>query len=261
MNVKKLDLTVTQAVIHQVAKNYTTLSYHVQLIELLRNILPGINFESYSKYDLHKILNRLLIEKYEGEEILKYKLFELYAKRRGIVAAFEIKVNTSRIDFLAVNGHTFGFEIKSALDNFSKLEKQMTDYDLAFEYNFLVVDERHLERASNVLPEKWGLLSYRNGKYIKRKKAALNGNIDAEVQLSLLTKSELRRFFADESGSIKNIVRRRKGEYVNEKFKQALKERYRNRWEFLKIHHTSILPIDVQFFFNNNIEPRVIYHH
>src|SRR5690606_29628700 len=136
---------------------------------------------------------------------LKYKLFELYARKRSIIAAFEIKVNTSRIDFLAINGHSFGYEIKSELDNFSKLEKQIRDYDLVFEYNFLVVDERHFQRASNIIPKNWGLWSYRDGKCVKRRKADLNLSIDPKVQLALLTKEELKKYFTTEQGLIEDI--------------------------------------------------------
>ncbi|MDC9722247.1 MAG: sce7726 family protein [Urechidicola sp.] len=256
-----LDKNINGRIINALAKNYNPLDYSVKLSTSLKNVFPTENFDNFSKYELHKLLNDTLFQYYKGEEILKYKLFQNYINKKSIVAAFEIKVNNSRLDFLTINGHTTSFEIKSELDNLSKLSKQMADYMLAFEYNYLVIDQKHIEKAKKILPESYGLWSYEKGKYKKLKKALLNEKMDSEVQLELLTKSELVNSFPNSRGEISNILDCLTAKDINSRFKKALKNRYRNRWEFLKMNKSEILPIDVQFFFNTNIEPSHIYYH
>lgn len=254
-------ILINTETINFLAKNYNTLDYYVKLSTLLKNVYPLYNFENYSKYELHKLLNDTLIQHYNGEEIHKYKLFEQNLKKRNIIGAFEMKVNNSRVDFLTINGYTTSYEIKSELDNLTKLSKQMADYILAFEYNYLVIDERHLEKANNLLPEKFGLWSYKNGKYKKLKKAELNDKIDPEMQLKLLTKKELAASFPEQQGIKKKILANNNSQIINTSFKQTIKNRYRDRWNFLILKHKLIFPIDVQFFFNKNIEPSHIYYH
>lgn len=245
--------------INMLAKNYNTLDYYVKLASLLKSVYPEEDFYGYSKYELHKFFNDVLIQHYKGEEIHKYKLFEHYTKKTNIIGAFEIKVNNSRVDFLTINGHTTSFEIKSELDNLSKISKQMADYKLAFEYNYLVVDESHIEKVLEIIPDSFGLWSFKDGKYKKEKRSILNDQIDPNVQLSLLTKKELLTNFAQYKGVIKDIVKFCDASTINNLFKVTLKNRYRTRWEFLVAHQENIFPIDVQFFFNTNISPNSIY--
>jgi len=244
--------------INSLVKKYSPLDYFVQLKDHLNSIYPGNNFDSYSKYELHKLLNELVFKNYKGEEILKYKLSKCFFEKRNMVAAFEIKVKKSRVDFLTINGHTTSYEIKSELDNFSKLSKQMADYILAFEYNYLVVDELHVEKAKDVVEKSFGLWSYKGGKFRIHKKATLNQQLNPQVQLSLLTKQERLRYFSDQ-GNIDKILSANSKDFINQEFKMILKQRYKNRWQFLTAHQEVILPIDTQFFFNNNIKPQLIY--
>src|SRR5687767_10296886 len=91
-----------------IAKNYNTLDYKPKLTELLIQIYPNENFDSLSKYELHKAINKAIVEKYKGELNLKYCLFQQF-KKQNLVAAFEIRVNNSRADFLTINGRTTSF--------------------------------------------------------------------------------------------------------------------------------------------------------
>lgn len=252
--------TNIEKVIHAVARNYSTLSYLPQLSKMLNSIFPIEDFTNMQKYELHSLLNKTIIENYNGEEILKYKLFETQYKKTNIVGAFEIRVNNSRLDFLTINGSTTSYEIKSELDTLSKLEKQISDYLLAFEYNYLVIDKKHLDKAKEMIPENFGLWCYANGKYKKLRKATLNDQLDPETQLSLLTKKERAVCFNLSEGSINTILKHHTPSEINEAFKLVLKLRYRSRWDFIVSKRNSIFPIDLQFFFNTNIEPNHIYY-
>jgi hypothetical protein len=253
-------LSISEEDINCLAKEYKTLNYYSKLCAQLGEVFPDEKFDIYTKHQLHKALNKILFDRYRGEEILKYKLFEHFSNKSNFIAAFEIKVNSSRSDFLAINGHTYNFEIKSALDNFSKFRKQAQDYELAFEFNSLIVDKHHFDKALKILPEKWGLWVFDNGRYEKFRKPILNGQINQKTQLNLLTKNELIQSFPLENGSIKGILSKYSGSDINLQFKKVLKNRYKARWNFVISNRKKILPIDLQFFFNNNISPKNVYH-
>ena len=250
---------VNHEFIKALAANYDILDYSEKLADLLKIAFPSEDFNHFSKYELHRLLNDTLCLNYNGEEILKYKLFKCHLNKNNLVGAFEIKVNNSRLDFLTINGSTTSFEIKSELDNLSKLPKQMADYMLAFEYNYLVLDECHIEKVKDLLPENFGLWSYIGGRYKKSLKANLNDKINPEVQLRLLTKPELVNYFPEIGGVVKDILNLFDPSYINSQFKKALKFRYSSRWEFILANESEILPIDLQFFFNTNIQPELIY--
>lgn len=245
--------------INYLAINYSILDYHVNLVALLKTVYPDKDFEGSSKYELHKLLSDTLLQNYSGEEIHKYNLFEQQLNKRNMVGAFEMNVNNSRVDFLTINGYTTSYEIKSELDTLSKVSKQMTDYMLAFEYNYLVVDERHVEKAFGLLPKNCGLWSYKDGAYYKLKTAKLSEKINPKVQLKLLSKKELLNIYPQENGRIEKILATNPADGINRKFKKILKSRYKKRWEFLVSNKKNILPIDISFFFNTNVLPNNIY--
>jgi hypothetical protein len=56
----------------------------------------------------------------------------------------------------SINGASRCYEIKTELDNLSKLIKQSNDYCAVFEYNTVILDEKHLIRARQYLPEEYG---------------------------------------------------------------------------------------------------------
>jgi hypothetical protein len=245
--------------ITSLARNYNTLNYHLQLCNLLSDFYPVERLERQSKYELHKLINAILMMHYHGEEAMKHKLVSHYFQKSNIVGAFEINVNSSRADFVAINGYSTSFEIKSSLDNLSKLPKQIGDYSRVFDYNCLIVDEVHFDKANNLLPKSWGLWRYKDGKQKIYRNPIRNKNIDPHAQLTLLSKSELNRSFPRECGKLQHVVKNYSAQEINTIFKKTLKTRYKERWQFLTAHQKIIFPIDFQFFFNKNIQPKLIY--
>jgi hypothetical protein len=249
-----------EKVIQSLAKQYHPLLYFTKLISLLQSLFPTEDFQDCSKHDLHLFVNETVLENYGGECLLKYKLSERYFHKRNIVAAYEMRVNNSRADFITINGNTTSFEIKSAHDNFTKFPKQSTDYLSVFEFNNLVVDHVHLSKALDLLPEYYGLWTYKNGKYRQIKKAVYNDQINPASQLGLLSKKERLGSFPEYQGNVELILACLRPEEINTRFKLILKARYCSRWNFIVKHRSSILPVDLQFFFNNNVLPLRVYN-
>jgi len=178
---------------------------------------------------------------------------------KDVTAAFEIKVNNSRVDFITVNGDTRSYEIKSGIDNLNKLAKQVNDYEKVFEFNYIVIDEKHLKGAVEIIPGHYGIFVLEKEKLVRKKVAEKNSCLESEMQLQLFTKKELSQQFKNTQPSILEILKQYSAEEINGNFKVMLKKRYEKRWSFLKQNMPDILPIDYQYFFNHNIQPQIIY--
>lgn len=242
--------------IKKIVKNYNTLDYVPKLRGLVNLIYPQSNLSSFCKLDLHKKINDLILDGYDGEQILKYRLFNAF-RESNVVAAYEIKVKNSRLDFLTINGHTTSYEIKSNLDNLDKLAKQSSDYVDAFEFNNIVIHERHLNKCRDIIPRSFGIITANKSEHAYLRKPIINRELNPGTQLGLLTKKELIKCFGERD--VSEVLVQFSPERINELFKLTLKSRYQNRWHFIVEHAEQILPIDIQFFFNKNINPMHIY--
>jgi len=247
---------IDSRLIKEVVKNYSALDYAPKLRELVNIIYPDTNLSSYGKHDLHRKINELILNGYDGEQVLKYRLFKVFQTAK-IVAAYEIKVKNSRVDFLTLNGYTTSYEIKSNLDNLDKLAKQSGDYMDAFEFNNVVIHERHLSKCLEIIPRSFGIITADQSGHSFIRKPIFNRFLNPIVQLSLLTKKEMMKCF--DTADCDRILDLFSAKRINELFKLALKARYQNRWDFIVKHAEEILPIDLQFFFSKNIKPSHIY--
>lgn len=257
-NFKNNILKINESAVSALARSYNVLDYPPQYKKILKTLLPDNDFSDYNKLQLHCTINDILINYFKGESGLKSKLVTMFAEK-NVTAAFEMRVNSSRVDFLTINGDTKSFEIKSGIDNLNKLAKQVSDYEKVFEYNFIVIDEKHLQGAIQLLPENYGIYVLVGWKLVRKKNATLNLQLEPEMQLRLFTKKELGQHFKGIEPNVSSIINVFSGDAINENFKAMLKKRYEKKWQFLKSNLDEILPIDYQYFFNHNIEPKIIY--
>ncbi len=73
---------------------------------------------------------------------------------------WSIALGATRIDLAAINGTITGCEVKSAQDNFARLESQARLYSAVLDTAILVVEgQSATERASSLVPDWWGLWS------------------------------------------------------------------------------------------------------
>jgi len=66
-----------------------------------------------------------------------------------------------RVDVVVVNGLLHGYEIKSDRDSLSRLEAQTEVYGKVLDRATVVVGDRHLSRAQELVPAWWGVLRAR----------------------------------------------------------------------------------------------------
>lgn len=99
--------------------------------------------------DIIKSLYKSLQKQYRCEYVYKNNLFLDIIKEHGLKETLilnEFKVGASKADLVMLNGMVRIFEIKTELDDFSKLSKQINDYQkFANEVN-IVTDEKNAEK-------------------------------------------------------------------------------------------------------------------
>jgi hypothetical protein len=250
---------INDASISTLARSYNILDYFQNLKTVVSHTYTGTNLEQFSKFDLHWLINELLLEHYCGECTLKAKLVDLFIQTNA-TAAFEIKVNNSRVDFLTINGKSRSFEIKSELDNLYKLSKQINDYEKVFDENYIAIDEKHYSKAIRLIPDQYGIMVLHGSKLTMDREPLANKKLEPEMQLNLFSKKELSQIFKLPGITKEEIFINFEPEEINNFFKDMLKRRYSKRWQFLVDNQKNICSIDYQFFFQHNILPEIIYY-
>lgn len=237
-------------------RSYNLLDSRIQLANLLNAFDQRTTFEDATRLELVKKINALLLRNHHGEANLKYRLAKEFIDKKYI-GAFEVKANSSRSDFVIINGTTQSFEIKSKFDTLNRLSKQTADYGDVFEFNTLVIDQSHLSKVEELIPSYYGIWYFEKAKKVIHRKPALSPQINPKAQLKLFTLKELEKAFS--TRNMDDILVSVNAKAINEALKDTLRARYAKRWRFVQQHWSQILPIDVQFFFNSNVKPSIIY--
>jgi hypothetical protein len=68
-----------------------------------------------------------------------------------------LRHGTCRVDIAVVNGYLHGYEIKSDADTLNRLPGQIEVYSAVLDHATLVVGERHLQHAKEIVPNWWGI--------------------------------------------------------------------------------------------------------
>lgn len=246
-----------------------------QTRELYSNLVS-----TFSKYSLdtsyinlentRKLFNDTILKYYPNEISIKSSFInKVLLKNNNHTTIFELNSGSSRVDLCKINGISIAFEIKTDLDNFNRLDKQLNDYLKIFEKVYVICSTKNVENIIKIIPDECGIYSYhitKSGKYIfnKEKEALFSPYINSKNQLSLFTKSELNKFFENNNLTnrkeiINNILMKYNNDYINTAFKENFKMKYKKNWNFLSSNYSNILEIDYQWFFKNNIDPNLIY--
>lgn len=254
---------------------YSSYNLLKQTSELYNCLLE--NFHNYSIdtssikiENTRKIFNENILKYYPNEIAIKSSFINnILFKTNNHVTIFELNSGTSRVDLCKINGKSVAYEIKTDLDNFNRLDKQISDYLNIFENVYVICSKNNVNKIINRIPKECGIYSYRitsSGRYIfkKEKKSISSSCINAKKQLSLFTKQDLTKYFGTELFSnkdsiISNILHTYDSKTINELFKKNFKSKYKANWDFLFMNHSNILEIDYQWFFKNNINPNLIY--
>ena len=90
-------------------------------------------------------------------EPLAFYLEEIYGKNRILE---EQVMGQSRADMvMVVYDALYGIEIKSDADSYARLDRQVKDYNLYYDYDLVVVGTRHAAHIKEHVPEWWGIIT------------------------------------------------------------------------------------------------------
>ena len=126
------------------------------------------------------------------KRIRKILISYLKATNTEIRIYQEKSIGSSVCDVMAVTDILTGYEIKSDLDNYSRLDKQVKSYSYFFDRNYVVVSNRHLSSIGSKIPDNWGVLCIREDNITVERAAKTNMGVSRRKQLSILWKLELK---------------------------------------------------------------------
>lgn len=113
------------------------------------------NHQNKKHIDIFKEIYTLLSQKYRNEYFYKNTLLtKLLLHRHNInktIALTQIPIGKSKADFVLINGKATVYEIKSELDNFSRLKSQLEDYFKAFGRVCVVGPEGEFDKLYDML--------------------------------------------------------------------------------------------------------------
>ena len=126
------------------------------------------------------------------KSIRKILLAYLKTKNVNMRIYQEKGIGNSICDVMVVEDCLIGYEIKSDLDNYSRLNEQVKAYNLFFDRNYIVVSDRHMNSIVDKIPSSWGIICVRENNIYVERNAKKNKNVSRRKQLSILWKLELK---------------------------------------------------------------------
>lgn len=206
----------------------------------LKNLIlkSGIDFNLEMKYfEFFERIYDILRVEYRCEYIYLNEIFlnEILKGHSENAKVFtEFTINSSKLDFLIVNGTTTAYEIKTELDNLQRLEKQLEDYVKAFEKVYVVTYFEFAIKIKDFLKNKKILKKVGikildiNGKLVDFKESgSFIRNFDKNTIFKTLLKKEKEKFGKDYNTSEKNFSRNSK-QNIHKMFITFLNERKRD---------------------------------
>lgn len=241
----------------------------------LRANYTDIIYESVDpSIDIRALYNDTIMKGFINESVVKanfIKRISLKKSPKHTVTVFELNSNDSRADICMVNGHSEVFEIKTLYDSFARLDKQLEDYFLLYDYITIVIPQEKVSHYVLTLSEYVGVVSYwvnrvGNLVFTWEKKPLLNPCIDSKIQLLQFTKKELLNivghpfnYDSPKETLVEYIYNNRSQKQINSLFKSYIKEKYKTQWRFLYDNHEHIYMLDYQWFFKNNVSHTLVY--
>ncbi|TGD22724.1 hypothetical protein EGT49_08055 [Companilactobacillus suantsaicola] len=120
----------------------------------------------------------------------------------------EIPISENILDLLLINGVGRVYEIKTELDNLTRLPQQLEAYYQAFSYVNVVTDESHFKDVSKLLEDKPTgiiLLTKRGSLHVEKKALEYNGVLNSRVLFNILRKYEFENITNEVFGQLPQV--------------------------------------------------------
>lgn len=250
---------------------YSTVMSEKGLSHTLDEILGESRYD-YPQKSARDLINRIVLGSYPNEATIKANFINsvLLPQNPTTVSIFELPIGKSRVDMCKVNGHSSAYEIKTDLDTFYRLEKQLVDYFDVFETVYVIASEKRWKELPEYVPESCGIYSYRqcndgSYKFHVRRRAIKKTELDSEKQLAAIPKQQLITLFCldNRQSSKQELVNECLSRFnaceINLRFKAYLRERYSCCWNRFRQLQPEIYEIDYQWFYRYGLSPQTVY--
>ena len=128
---------------------------------------------------------------------IREPLFDYLEETYGKIRILEEKMmGRSRADVVMVTDDAlYGIEIKSDADTYTRLARQIKDYDKYYDYNIVVVGTRHAHSIREHVPEWWGIITVEDDggslDFYYYRFPEKNPKVDMKRKISILWRPEL----------------------------------------------------------------------
>jgi hypothetical protein len=124
---------------------------------------------------------------------LRDRLLSQLSGPRETIEEFWVPRSNERADLVVVGGSLDAFEIKTDRDTLRRLPRQVDAYGRLFDRCTAVVAAKHLDGASDLLPEWWGITLIGEGetpRFEEKRGAQANPRIDPQTLVRLLWRDD-----------------------------------------------------------------------
>ncbi|MCR5649699.1 MAG: sce7726 family protein [Lachnospiraceae bacterium] len=128
---------------------------------------------------------------------IREPLFDFLEETYGKIRILEEKMmGRSRADVVMVTETgLYGIEIKSDADSYTRLSRQIKDYDKYYDYNIAVVGTTHAGSIKEHVPEWWGVITVEEVDgvldFYYYRKPQKNPKVDMKYKITILWRPEL----------------------------------------------------------------------
>lgn len=134
---------------------------------------------------------------------IREPLFDFLEETFGKVRILEEKrTGNARADVVMITPKVlYGIEIKSDADSYTRLSKQVKNYDWYYDRNIIVVGTSHANHVSEHVPDWWGIITvepdeHGNADFYILREAKVNPKMKDTRKITILWRPELNRLLA-----------------------------------------------------------------
>lgn len=166
--------------------------------------------ESTPLGEFYDAIFKRLIREYRHEYIYKNAIAEkILLGKHNLNTAFmltEFRVDDCKADAVVLNGTSHVYEIKSEMDSFERLDRQLAAYHKMFDYITVITTERLFRSVVERVPPEVGIRVLADGRYqfkankCRREAVSNKANVDPLVIFNSLPRVEYLKIIKDEFG-------------------------------------------------------------
>lgn len=198
-----LTFLISQVFRKSVFEDIVFKSNHSIWENLLNNSEIRVELDGLNLSQAFDLLYRIIEKSYRNEYVFKnniaHKLVKSRHKLSNVTYINEFHVLNSICDIAIFNGTSTAYEIKTELDNFDRIESQLSDYRKIFEKIYIVTVESKINLLQNRIPSEIGIfeLTSRNSLRTIREANSNFEELSYKAMLSSLRYSEMLRMMKD----------------------------------------------------------------